>query len=95
MKPIKLIYQIAKLLKTPNHQNVFFPFSGAGSEVIGFIQAGFNKELFECSEISKENVKIATARIEAWDGLDIENLEKSRKYIDEKKEENKNQGSLF
>jgi len=29
LKPIKLIYQIAKLLKAPFPQNVFFPFSGA------------------------------------------------------------------
>ncbi|MCD6435708.1 MAG: hypothetical protein J7L15_04910, partial [Clostridiales bacterium] len=32
LKPIKLIYKIAQLLKSPNPQSVFFPFAGAGSE---------------------------------------------------------------
>jgi len=51
LKPIKLIYKIAQLLKTPNPQNVFFPFAGSGSEIIGFIKAGFddnNKLLERC-----------------------------------------------
>lgn len=95
LKPIKLNYQIAKLLKTPNPQNIFFPFSGSGSEIIGFKQAGFDEKLFENSEISDEYVDIAHARIQAWEDLDINNLEYSKKHIEKRKTENSQQGSLF
>ena len=94
LKPIKLMYQIAKLLKTPNPQNVFFPFGGAGSEIIGFAQAGFDPELFECSEISEEYIAIAEARIEAWKDLDINNLESSKKHTEKLSKEDSRQGSF-
>jgi len=95
LKPIKLNYQIFKLLKTPNPQNVFFPFSGAGSEIIGAIQAGFDSDLFECSEISEEFVAIAEARVKAWENLDINDLESSKKHIEKLSKEDPRQGSLF
>ncbi len=71
LKPIKMILKVAELLKSPNPQNVFFPFSGAGSEIIGFMKAGFDKELFECSELSEEYVDIAHKRIDYWEDVDI------------------------
>lgn len=95
LKPIKLIYQIAKLLKAPFPQNVFFPFSGAGSEIIGFEQAGFNRTLFSMSEINSEYVKIAEARRLTWRGIEINNLDKNREHLDKMSIEHKNQGSLF
>ena len=76
LKPIKLIYQIAKLLKTENNQKVFFPFSGSGSEIIGFLLAGFDGSDFTCSELSSDYIDIANARIDYWKDVDIE------KYID-------------
>lgn len=95
LKPIKLIYNIAKLLKTPTPQTVFFPFSGARSEVIGFEQAGFNPSLFSGSEISKEYNNIGIARQKAWKKIDINNLESVKKHESKTKDEHKSQGSLF
>lgn len=71
LKPIKLINNIAKLLKTPNKQSVFFPFAGSGSEIIGFIKAGFNKELFSASELNQHYIDIAYDRISYWEKNDI------------------------
>ena len=51
---------------------MFFPFSGAGSEIIGFMKAGFDKELFECSELSPEYVEVAQKRIEYWEDVDMD-----------------------
>lgn len=95
LKPIKLIYQIAKLLKAPFPQNVFFPFSGAGSEIIGFEQAGFDKELFEMSELDTDFCKIAETRRKAWRGMDINNLDENKKHIEKRSKEHKKQESLF
>ena len=95
LKPIKLNYQIAKLLKTPNPQNVFFPFSAARSEVIGFEQAGFDPKLFEGSEISEEFNNIGIARQIAWRELDIEDIENQKLYLEKLKSEDDRQGSLF
>ena len=72
LKPIKLIYKIAQLLKSPNPQNVFFPFAGTGSEIIGFMKAGFDENLFECSELLEDYVEIAKARIEHWKTVDMD-----------------------
>lgn len=95
LKPIKLIYQIAKLLKAPFPQNVFFPFSGAGSEIIGFEQAGFDRTLFEMSELDEDFCNIAETRRKAWRDMDINNLDKNREHLDKMSIEHKNQGSLF
>jgi len=95
LKPIKLNYQIAKLLKTPFPQNVFFPFAGAWSEIIGFDQAGFDSKLFSGSEALSEFNETGKARYEVWKDLDINNLESSKKHIAKKSKENNNQGSLF
>ncbi|MFA5669883.1 MAG: hypothetical protein WCX83_00345 [Candidatus Cloacimonas sp.] len=95
LKPIKLIYQIAKLLKAPFSQRVFFPFAGARSEIIGFEQAGFNHELFSGSEISEEFNNIGAVRQVAWRELDINNLDENKKHIEKRSKEHKKQESLF
>lgn len=95
LKPIKLIYQIAKLLKAPFPQKVFFPFSGAGSEIIGFEQAGFNKELFSMSELDAEFCLIGEIRRKAWRNMDINNLDENKKHIEKRSKEHKKQEALF
>ncbi len=81
LKPIKLIYKLAELLKTPNKQNVFFPFAGSGSEIIGFILAGFDKNNFEASELSKDYINIANERVKAWEKIDLELFLNKKKII--------------
>lgn len=95
LKPIKLIYQIAKLLKAPFPQNVFFPFSGAGSEIIGFEQAGFDKELFSMSELDADFCNIAETRRKVWRELDINSLDDGKKHLEKRSKEHKKQESLF
>ncbi|HPG29478.1 MAG TPA: DNA methyltransferase, partial [bacterium] len=72
LKPIKLIYQIAKLLKMPVNQKVLFPFAGSGSEIIGFLKAGFT-DIHGC-EINQEYIDIANSRIKYWQFVNF-NLE--------------------
>ncbi len=81
LKPIKLIYQIANLLKTPNKQNVYFPFAGSGSEIIGFILAGFDKQDIEASELNSDYITIANERIKAWEKVDIDEYFKKKKIF--------------
>ncbi len=69
LKPIKLIYQIAKLLKMPVNQKVLFPFAGSGSEIIGFLKAGFT-DVKGC-EINQEYINIANARIKYWQSVNF------------------------
>lgn len=85
LKPLMLCSKIATLLKSPNPQNAFFPFAGSGSEIIGFISAGYDKELFEASELSQEYIDIAHERIKAWEKVDFEKY-KTTKAIKEKPE---------
>ncbi len=70
LKPIKLIYQIAKLLKMPVNQKVLFPFAGSGSEIIGFMKAGFN-DIHGC-EINQEYIDIANSRIKYWQSVNFD-----------------------
>jgi len=72
LKPIKLIYKIAKLLKTPNKQNIFIPFAGTGSEIIGFQKAGFNNII--ATEINNDYTKIGNKRIKEWKNIDFEHF---------------------
>lgn len=74
---------------------MFFPFSGAGSEIIGFEQAGFDKELFSMSELDAEFCDIAEVRRIAWRELDINNLDENKKHIEKRSKEHKKQESLF
>jgi len=65
LKPINLIYEIAKLFKLPDivNQKVYVPFSGSGSEIIGLLKAGYNhKNIYAC-ELNKEYVDISKKRI--------------------------------
>lgn len=64
LKPIKLNKNILSLFKTPNEQQIVYPFAGSGSEVIGGIKAGFTNYI-GC-EINQEYIDIANARIEFW-----------------------------
>lgn len=71
LKPIKLNKNILSLFKTPNEQQIVYPFAGSGSEVIGGIKAGFTSYI-GC-EINQEYINIANARIEFW--KDFEGIE--------------------
>lgn len=64
LKPISLNYQILKLFKTPNPQNIVYPFAGAGSEIIGGEKTGFNN--WKACELDSEYIEIANARIKYW-----------------------------
>lgn len=83
LKPLKLIHSVATLLKTPNPQNVFFPFAGSGSEIIGFMKAGFDENLLVGSELSEEYTKIAKARIDYWRGVDFDEYLKTKELKEE------------
>ena len=65
LKPIKLISEIAKLFKLPDivNQKVYIPFSGSGSEVIGFLDAGYNHKNITACEMNPEYVEISKKRI--------------------------------
>ena len=64
LKPIALNKKILKLFKTPNPQNICYPFAGSFSEVIGGYKAGFTD--FTGCEISEEYIKIGEARFKHW-----------------------------
>ena len=69
------------LIKTPNKQNVYFPFAGSGSEIIGFILAGFNKQYIEASELNSDYITIANERIKAWEKVNIDEYFKKKKIF--------------
>jgi DNA modification methylase len=66
LKPIKLISEIAKLFKLPDvvDQKVYIPFSGSFSEVIGFVDAGYNPDNITACEMNPEYVEIGKKRLE-------------------------------
>ena len=70
LKPIKLNLSIMKLFKLPDNveQKVYIPFSGAGSEIIGTILAGYVTENIFACEIDAEYVDIANQRINYYTG---------------------------
>lgn len=70
LKPISLNYKILSLFKTPNPQNICYPFAGTGSEIIGGLKAGFDE--YEACEINNEYIEIAHARIKYWISVDFE-----------------------
>lgn len=86
LKPISLNYRILNHFKTPNKQKIIFPFSGAGSEIIGGLKAGFTD--YKASEISEDYITIANNRIEYWTSVGFE-LDKSKH--EEKQRDNKTQ----
>jgi DNA modification methylase len=85
LKSIILIEKIATLLKTPNPQSVFFPFAGAGSEIIGFIKAGFDENLIQATEINPEYIDIAEARIKYWKNVDFDEYKETKELKETKK----------
>lgn len=68
LKPISLIYNIARLLKLPEwyKQNIFIPFAWTGSEYIWFLMAWFNENNIIGVELNEDYVNIAEKRIEAF-----------------------------
>ena len=56
----------------PVNQKVLFPFAGSGSEIIGFLKAGFT-DIHGC-EINQEYIDIANSRIKYWQSVNF-NLE--------------------
>lgn len=68
LKPINLICEIAKLFKLPDivDQKIYIPFSGAGSEVIGFLKAGYDHENITSCEMNEEYVNISKKRIKHY-----------------------------
>ncbi|WP_323585369.1 DNA methyltransferase [Aliarcobacter butzleri] len=78
LKPIKLIKKIALLLKTPHEQNIFFPFAGVASEIIGFEQAGYNSMKFIATEINTHFCDIGNKRITIYKNNPIDNLLKNK-----------------
>lgn len=61
LKPIQLNKKILTMFKTPDKQRIFIPFSGAGSEIIGALKAGYT-DIIAC-EINPEYCAIAEQRI--------------------------------
>lgn len=61
LKPISLTTYLAKLLLPPNASRILVPYSGAGSEMIGCLRAGWKDVLG--IELSPEYIEIARARI--------------------------------
>lgn len=80
LKPIKLNKNILSLFKTPNEQQIVYPFAGSGSEVIGGIKAGFTSYI-GC-EINQEYIDIANARIEFWKDFEGVELPKTQKIAE-------------
>lgn len=93
LKPMKLIWHLAKLFKLPEsvNQKVYIPFSGAGSEIIGFLAAGYKKEnLFTC-EINPDYVIISEARIKYWEENDFYFIKDKEEQATPKERSKKNQ----
>ena len=85
VKPIKLITQIAKLFKLPIDQKVYIPFSGSGSEVIGFDKAGYKEENIYGCEMSENFYTISLYRREYWKHHELSDKIKPVKKVEEKK----------
>lgn len=69
LKPISLCTRFASLILPPPHtdgtpRRIFIPFSGAGSEVIGALLAGWD-EVYAV-ELDPHYVEIAEARVKHW-----------------------------
>jgi site-specific DNA-methyltransferase (adenine-specific) len=79
LKPIELMFKIGKLFKSAGEQSVLVPFSGTGSEMIGFYKAGFRN--ITGIELDKHNIEIAEQRIKHWEDI-INN--KSPELFDDK-----------
>ena len=70
LKPISLNFKILSLFKSPNKQQICYPFAGSGSEIIGGLKAGF--EDYDACEINQEYIEIANARIKYWREVDFD-----------------------
>ncbi len=64
LKPISLTTYLARLVMPPNPGRILVPFSGAGSEMIGCIRAGWPDVVG--IELSPEYAEIARSRIAHW-----------------------------
>jgi len=64
LKPIKLITYLATLIKPPIAGRLLVPYSGAGSEMIGAMRAGWEEIVGVEQDV--EYVAIAKARLKRW-----------------------------
>jgi site-specific DNA-methyltransferase (adenine-specific) len=64
LKPIALTTWLARLILPPNPRAILVPFSGAGSEMIGALKAGWRE--VHGIEQSEEYVAISRARLAHW-----------------------------
>lgn len=76
LKPISLIYRIAKLFLLPPkyNQHMYIPFCGTFSEIIGAVKAGI-PNITGC-EMNPEYIKIGVARLKYWKDVKIKEEKK-------------------
>ena len=65
LKPLKLLEHLANYFKLPIEQNVYIPFCGVYSEIIGFYKAGYDLNNIYGCELDNEYIKIGKARLKA------------------------------
>lgn len=89
LKPMKLIYEISKLFKLPENinQKIYFPFSGAYSEIIGFLANNYQEENIYGCELDSDNIQIGEARLKFW-------KEHNFFFKEDKKVQNKIKGKI-
>jgi DNA modification methylase len=77
LKSIAINQHLLSLFRQPKEikQTLYIPFSGAGSEIIGAIKAGYDIDNIIACEINPDYVEIAKARIEYYNNLQPEVIE--------------------
>jgi hypothetical protein len=84
LKSITLIKLLVSLFKLPKgiKQTLYIPFSGAGSEIIGAIKAGYDIDNIIACEINPDYVEIAKRRIAGYDIDNIIACEINQDYVE-------------
>jgi len=80
LKSIAINQHLLSLFLQPKgiKQTLYIPFSGAGSEIIGAIKAGYNIDNIIACEINPDYVEIAKSRIEYYNNLQPEVIEQKK-----------------
>jgi DNA modification methylase len=80
LKPIEINKHFLSLFRLPKEiiQTLYIPFSGAGSEIIGAIKAGYDIDNIIACEINPDYVEIAKHRIEYYNNLQPEVIEQKQ-----------------